>query len=425
MTRLIVPPFQRFAHGPHRRHGTGHWPPPAGQTIPIAAHLRARSEWPGGTCLALVALLALCALMPARADIVKPALIEISVFAEGRYRVEIRASIEALLTGINAQYQDTRQAPTAEEYDRLREMPASELLAAFGPFRQRMLDAVKLRADGKTLQPRIGDVDIPVPGYTKVPRISLIVLEGELERDAKQLTFYYPAAFGDSAVRVRQVDEVNEQWHWSAWQWIRDDSVSEPFSLTEVFSPATTLDVVKEYLTAGFDHIVPKGMDHILFVLGLFLLSTHLRPLLWQVTMFTIAHSITLALAMTGMIELPARIVEPLIALSIAYVGIENIWHRGLHRSRLVLVFAFGLLHGLGFASMLADFGMPDDAFATALIAFNVGVELGQLAVILAAFLAIGLWLGGKRYYRRLVVIPGSLMITLVGLYWAWERLSL
>jgi hydrogenase/urease accessory protein HupE len=226
-------------------------------------------------------------------------------------------------------------------------------------------------------------------------------------------------------VRVRQVDEANEQWHWSAWQWIREDRTSDPFSLTEVFRPPTFWDVVGEYLGAGFDHIIPKGMDHILFVLGLFLFSTRMRPLLWQVTMFTVAHSITLALAMAGVIELPARIVEPLIALSIAYVGIENLWHRRLHNSRLVLVFAFGLLHGLGFASILAEFGMPDDAFATALIAFNVGVELGQLTVILAAYLAVGAWLGRKPYYRQLVVMPGSVMITVVGLYWAWERLSL
>jgi hydrogenase/urease accessory protein HupE len=191
-----------------------------------------------------------------------------------------------------------------------------------------------------------------------------------------------------------------------------------------VFNPPGFLDVVHEYLGAGFDHIIPRGLDHILFVLGLFLFSARIRPLLWQVTMFTIAHSITLAMAMTGVLELPARVVEPLIALSIAYVGVENIWHRRLHRSRLLLVFGFGLLHGLGFASMLADFGMPEDAFLTALIAFNIGVELGQLVVILLAFLAVGLWFGNRPYYRRLVVIPGSLLITLTGLYWTWERLS-
>jgi hydrogenase/urease accessory protein HupE len=362
---------------------------------------------------------------PAVADIVKPALVEISVYSDGHYRVEIRASIEALLTGINAQYKDTTQAPTAEEYDRLRELEAPVLAEAFGPFQPQMLDAIDLRLDGRPSPARITEVDIPVPGYTKVPRISLIVLEGEIPTGTRSLSWYYPAAFGDNAVRVRQVDETNEKWHWSPWQWIREDRTSEPFSLTEVFSPPGVFDVLVEYGAAGFDHIIPKGLDHILFVIGLFLFSTRMRPLLWQITMFTIAHSITLALAMTGIIELPARVVEPLIALSIAYVGIENVWHRRLHKSRLVLVFAFGLLHGMGFASMLADFGMPDDAFFTALIGFNLGVEAGQLVVVGLAFLTVGFWFSKKPYYRRLIVVPGSLLITAVGLYWTWERISL
>ena len=183
----------------------------------------------------LPVLLFLLLSTPLRADIVKPALIEISVFSEGSYRVEIRASIEALLTGINAQYKDTTQAPTAAEYDRLRELQAPELQEAFAPFRQKMLDAIELRLDGEPSPARITRVDIPVPGYTKVPRISLIVLEGEISPGTKALSWYYPAAFGDNAVRVRQVDEAKEQWHWSPWQWIRDDSVSQPFSLTEVF----------------------------------------------------------------------------------------------------------------------------------------------------------------------------------------------
>jgi len=370
-------------------------------------------------------LLSCCLAMPVFADIVKPALVEISVFSEGRFRIEVRASIEALLTGINSQYKDTTQAPTSEEYDRLRELEAPALAQAFEPFRQKMLEAIELRLDGRPAQVEITTVEIPVPGYTKVPRISLIVLEGDIPVDTETLSWYYPAAFGDNAVRVRQVDERNAQWHWSSWQWIREDRASEAFSLTEVFTQPDFLTVVVDYVGAGFDHIIPKGLDHILFVLGLFLFSTRMRPLLWQITMFTVAHSITLAMAMTGVIELPARVVEPLIALSIAYVGIENVWHKRLHRSRLILVFAFGLLHGLGFASMLADFGMPANAFATALIAFNVGVELGQLAVVALAFLTVGLWFGRRPDYRRLVVIPGSLLIAAVGLYWTWERLGL
>jgi len=376
--------------------------------------------------LRLALALLLLSLAPAApADLVKPALIEISVFTDGRFRVEIRASIEALLTGINGQYKDTTQAPTAEEYDRLRALEAPQLHEAFEPFRQRMLNAIELRFDGKRATAEVSEVSIPVPGYTKVPRISLIVLEGDIPLDTRELTWYYPTAFGDNAVRVRQVDPDNDRWHWSAWQWIREDKTSQAFSLNEVFRSPGFLEVVREYTAAGFDHIIPDGLDHILFVLGLFLFSARLRPLLWQVTMFTIAHSITLALAMTGLIELPARIVEPLIALSIAYVGVENIWHRELHNSRLLLVFGFGLLHGLGFASMLSDFGMPPNAFFTALISFNLGVEGGQLTVIGLAFLAIGLLFRRRAYYRAMITIPGSLVISAVGLYWTWQRLSL
>jgi hydrogenase/urease accessory protein HupE len=225
-------------------------------------------------------------------------------------------------------------------------------------------------------------------------------------------------------VRVRQVDEVNEKWHWSEWQWLRNDEPSQLFSLQEVFTRQSIGEVIYSYIVVGFEHIVPRGVDHILFILGIYLLSVRIRPLLWQVTMFTVAHTITLGMSMNGVISLPANIVEPLIALSIAYVGMENIFARELHRSRLILVFGFGLLHGLGFAGVLADFGMPDEDFVTALISFNVGVELGQLAVISAAFLVVGLYFRARHWYRKMIVIPGSAAISIIGLVWTVERIS-
>ncbi|MGD2116818.1 MAG: HupE/UreJ family protein [Chromatiales bacterium] len=358
-----------------------------------------------------------------RADVVKPALVEISVYTSGKFTIEVRASVEALLTGINGQYRNTKEAPTAEEYDALRVLPAPELQEKFKAFYQRFENSIKLSFDGQPTTLKISKVEIPEPGYTKVPRNSAIYLEGTVNRDAKSLTWYYPAAFGDNAVRVRQVDKAHEKWHWSEWQWLRNDELSESFSLTEVFSKRPLVSVIQEYVMAGFFHILPKGLDHILFILGIFLLSLKLRPLLWQVTMFTIAHTITLALSMTGVISLPARIVEPLIALSIAYIGLENIYHRNLNNSRLVIVFGFGLLHGMGFASMLSDFGMPDEAFATALISFNVGVELGQLALILIGFAAVGFWFRQRDWYRTVIIIPGSALIGLTGLYWTYDRL--
>src|SRR5207247_6004814 len=134
--------------------------------------------------------------------------------------------------------------------------------------------------------------------------------------------------------------------------------------------------------------------DHMLFVLGIYLLSGRARAVLWQVSAFTVAHSITLALSMYGVVAVSPKIVEPLIALSIAYVAIENIFRSDLKSWRVALVFAFGLLHGLGFAGALKELGLPRSEFLTALLTFNVGVEAGQLAVIGAAFMLVG-WVMG------------------------------
>ncbi|MBE9567184.1 MAG: HupE/UreJ family protein [Proteobacteria bacterium] len=359
------------------------------------------------------------------ADVVKPALIEIEVDSERIIAIEIRASIEALLTGINAQYKNTKDAPNAAEYDALRKMPPDQLLHVFEDFKTQFLQSIYLKADQTKLPLSVQVVEIPLPGYTKVPRISIIRLSSVLPRSADTIQWYYPEKFGDNAVRVRQVDRENEQWHWSQWQWLRDDQASTPFSLSEIVNLQSIFEVITSYIVIGFEHIVPKGTDHILFILGLFLLSTHLRPLLWQVTMFTVAHTITLGLAMNNVVELPSNVVEPLIALSIAYVGVENVLSKTLHRSRLALVFLFGLLHGLGFAGILSDFGMPQGDFAVALISFNVGVELGQLAVISIAFVLLRFWFKNPQIYRKIVVVPGSMFISLIGLYWFFERLEL
>ncbi len=363
------------------------------------------------------------------ADVVKPALIEINVETTGeanQVNIEVRASIEALLTGINGKYKNTKDAPNADEYDALRVLQSEALGVYFEAFKAKFLQQIALtNQSGERIPLRIASVKIPERGYTKVPRISLINLSGSIERSTQSLQWHYPLTFGDNAVRLRQVDKENQQWHWSEWQWLRKDKPSEPFSLTEIVAKKPLHQVITNYIVYGFEHIIPKGLDHILFILALFLFSTQIRPLLWQVTMFTIAHTITLGLSMNGMISLPSIIVEPLIALSIAYAGFENIFAKKLRTSRLILVFAFGLLHGMGFASVLSDFGMPENAFMTALISFNVGVELGQLAVILLAFLTISLWFRNKHWYRTWIVIPASLAIAITGLYWAIDRFQL
>ena len=181
-------------------------------------------------------------------------------------------------------------------------------------------------------------------------------------------------------------------------------------------------DTAALYLKLGYKHILPLGFDHILFVLSLFLLSSKLKPLLWQSLAFTVAHSITLGLAMYGAVKVSAAIVEPLIALSIMYVALENVFVKRLRPSRIGIVFLFGLVHGLGFATALSNLGLPQNFFLSSLVMFNVGVELGQLTVILIAFFLVGKWFGKRPYYHKYIVTPLSLLIAAIALFWVIQR---
>ena len=182
-------------------------------------------------------------------------------------------------------------------------------------------------------------------------------------------------------------------------------------------------DAALVYLQLGYTHILPLGFDHILFVLSLFLLSPKLKPVLWQATAFTVAHSVTLGLAMYHVINPPTRIVEPLIALSIMYVALENIFSPRLKASRIGVVFLFGLVHGMGFAGALGQLGLPQNAYLLSLIMFNVGVELGQMTVILLAYFLLAKWFGNKPYYRKRIVIPLSAIIALIAGFWTVQRI--
>jgi hydrogenase/urease accessory protein HupE len=176
------------------------------------------------------------------------------------------------------------------------------------------------------------------------------------------------------------------------------------------------------FLNLGFHHIIPKGTDHILFVLGLFFLGIGWRKLLSQTTVFTIAHGTTLFLSTKGIFTLPPWFVEPAIACSITFIAVENIFNPKLSVSRLLLVFAFGLIHGLGFASSLNEVPMPQHEYAVALLGFNFGVDFGQLFIIGCAFFLVGWW-RHHSWFRSRITVPASCLIALIGAYWAVERI--
>ena len=175
------------------------------------------------------------------------------------------------------------------------------------------------------------------------------------------------------------------------------------------------------WIVAGFKHILPLGLDHICFILGLFFLQPKWKPLLWQTSAFTIAHSITLAMVVLGLFTVPSSVVEPMIALSIAYVGIENLWVKELKPWRVALVFGLGLLHGMGFASVMKELELPQGQVIQPLVGFNLGVELGQMTVLASAFAAT-VWFLKKPEFTVIRKVASGL-IGAVGLYWTWQRL--
>jgi len=264
---------------------------------------------------------------------------------------------------------------------------------------------------------------------------NIITFEGALPPPHKKLdvTVQLFAEFG-----ISPISEVSLYWHDTLLvrQWLGLDRtlhlyVSSDSLLAlaqQVRQPATVRaahqeSLILRFIGLGYTHILPEGLDHILFVLGLFFFSTRMKPLLWQITAFTIAHSVTLGLAMAGVFSLPSSIVEPLIALSIAVIGLENIFFRKVKASRWMIVFAFGLIHGMGFASALRGLGLPAGKFWPVLASFNAGVELGQLTVVMAAFL-LTRWMWYKPWYFKRVVVPVSSIITVIALYWFVQRVT-
>ncbi|MEM5521858.1 HupE/UreJ family protein [Sulfitobacter sp. AS59] len=342
----------------------------------------------------------------ARAHEVVPTIADLTV-AEGVADLVLRVNLEALMSGIDLDaVADTNDAENAGDYDSLRALPADQIAERVPELLARWNAAPLLRADGEAVKLTTVSVTVPQDVNSELPRISQWVLQGQVPLDARGVVVAWPAGSGAMVLRQQGVDEPYTGY-------LEGGSQSPEIELAGG-GQESAWQAFLTYIPVGFDHILPKGLDHILFVLGLFFLSTHLKPLIWQVSAFTAAHTVTLALGALGLVTVPGSIVEPLIAASIVYVAVENIFTSGLNPWRPFVIFGFGLLHGLGFASVLGEFGLPSDQFVPALIGFNIGVEIGQLTVI--AIMALCVWQalrvargeggaeGAKRLYVGLAV---------------------
>ena len=345
----------------------------------------------------------------------RPAVADIR-FSEGNFEVEFRVTLEALIAEVDPNLADTADSENAGRYDALREMPPEILASEFDGFEAQFLSAISAKIDGQTQPTTVTRIIIPEVGDLDLVRDSTLIISGTVPVGAQELVFGWAESLGPLIVRVTTIEGEDG---YSAY--LQSGQQSGPISVIGV-TPQSGLSVFTNYIVIGFEHIIPKGLDHILFVVGLFLLSAQMRPLLWQISAFTLAHTFSLAMGMLGLVSVPPTIVEPLIAASIVYVSVENVFTSGLSRWRPFIVFLFGLLHGLGFAGVLTEVGFVQSQFVSGLIGFNIGVEIGQLAVIALCFALFGAWFGRKSWYRSVITIPLSLGVAAIGAYWFIER---
>lgn len=435
-----------------------------------------------GRVVSIAALIWITLASLAAAHEVLPTIGDMEV-VDGRITFSLEGNFESIVAGIDlAGLEDTEAAPEAEIYDTLRAMEPDLFDARVRDYWPTMADAIEVIVDAERVALEFDGIRVPEIGDVDVVRQSIMMFSAPVADGAQAVQIGWPAEYGVLVLR-----QMGVEGGWDGY--LSGGGLTDPVALFGG-NEMSGAEAFFRFIPVGVEHIVPLGLDHILFVLGLFLLSTRMRPLLWQVTAFTAAHTVTLALATLGYVNIPDEymwIVESIIAASIVYVAVENVFTDGLNPWRPAIIFGFGLLHGLGFASVLTAYGLPDGAVLPALLGFNIGVELGQLSVIAFAFIivvgAIRLSEDGKvnriaawayigvailvvplalipisamgpdaveaylpllfvvaalaglsaascaverfETYRHMVAMPASVGIALVGAYWVVERLFL
>jgi len=349
----------------------------------------------------------------------RPAIANLNIYEKNNITnasLTIRLNLEAIIAGVDINHTNTKDSKESDEYENLRNMSAVELTEKFNSKIKNIENRVYLKSANHNYNLVMTNINIPEIGNISIARDTIVDFK---IKDLKEenLKFFWDKNLGSIILRVHSIN--NEDLYSKL---IGAGSQSNWFSSEKKIKEKLSKNV-KTYVYQGFKHIIPKGLDHILFVLALFLLSPKLRPLILQVSIFTLAHTITLFLGMLDIIKISSAIVEPIIALSISFVAIENLFTENLKKLRPYVIFIFGLLHGLGFASILNEIGIMDGLFISSLISFNVGVELGQISIVFLSYIFIALLFQKKSWYRSRVTKPLSLIIAAIGFNWFIERL--
>jgi hydrogenase/urease accessory protein HupE len=349
---------------------------------------------------------------------------QVKVEQDGRLSLTLTHDALAFALG------DTPAAVGDEPMYALLHGPDVDLSAAFEDGRERLASRMLITGDGQPISFQLREFPTLDKARTwqkefpaeRLPMKLEFVAAGVLSSGTKTLVLNFPEALGDVILSIERPGLEPLVLPVSPGQNSPGIDVSMASGSQDQAAPVSAASVAWRFTKLGFSHIIPNGADHCLFVLGLFLLIPRFKPVLWQISAFTVAHTVTLTLTSLHIIGLSSRVVEPTIAASIAFIGVENLVTKELHPWRPAVAFLFGLVHGMGVATEFNKAGFPPGQLVTSLAAFTVGVEGGHITVLLAAFATLA-WFRDRPWYRSRVVVPLSLVIAGIAVVWMVQRL--
>ena len=341
---------------------------------------------------------------------IKPAVVEFNKI-ENHISIVLTFNAEAFLANIDASvHKETKNSSNSKIYDELRLLSEEILKERVFKSKDQITNSIFIKTSEKTLNLKVVEIDVLEEKDIEKVRFTKIYFKTDNQIIETPITFSAKKIFGP--LIFKNFSNIDTDTQKPQSQWIKPGNQTNQIEITKETTNFPNLLI--SGIWKGILHIIPYGFDHILFVLGLFFFSYKLKPLLIQVTTFTIAHSITLILGGLGYVNISPVIVEAIIAASIIWIGVENVFRKSMNISRIGVIFCFGLLHGLGFASMFKLIGLEGTDYFLNLLSFNVGIEIGQIITLSPLIILIPLF-NRLSWYRILIAIPASIIIALFG----------
>ncbi|MDC3082774.1 HupE/UreJ family protein [Pelagibacteraceae bacterium] len=352
---------------------------------------------------------------------IKPSIADFN-YDESYLNFKIRLNAELILSNIDAStVSNTDSSSLSDIYDKFRILSKKDLEEMFQNSWSEISSNIDIKINNETKKINLIKTEVEDIKNFELSRDTHVYFRVLLDENSEQFTFRWVKNYGPIILRENNNNKLEDEL---VTEYLQSGIESSQFSFKEN-NFSKTFNSFAKFFVLGIQHIIPKGLDHILFIFGLFLFSSSLKKLISQITIFTIAHSITLIFVSLSLMRINPQIVEPIISLSIVYIGLENIFKKYIKEYlRYVVILFFGLLHGLGFALVLSDIGYRSTDLFINLISFNIGIEVAQISIVLVLYLLIALNFSKNKNYRTFFQVPSSILISSIGLYWFFERIN-